>query len=63
MIGLDLASGAVQWRYQPGAGAKGPAHPDPFAAAEGPDDASRARGDVLHGFRLVKFINVVLHLK
>ena len=34
VVALDLASGTVLWRYQPGAGGKDANRPDPFAAAE-----------------------------
>lgn len=54
LVALDLASGAVQWRYQPGSGAKEAGRPDPFAAGEATDELSHDRGDELHGFRLVK---------
>jgi outer membrane protein assembly factor BamB/tetratricopeptide (TPR) repeat protein len=54
VVALDLASGAVQWRYQPGAGPKEVSRPDPFAAGEAADEPPRVRGQELHGFRLVK---------
>jgi outer membrane protein assembly factor BamB/tetratricopeptide (TPR) repeat protein len=54
VVALDLASGAVQWRHLPGAGAKEVNRPDPFAAGDGPGEPTATRGETLHGFRLVK---------
>ena len=54
VVALDLASGAVQWRHQPGAGPKEKTRPDPFAGGDGAEEASHGRGELLHGFRLVK---------
>jgi cellulose synthase operon protein C len=54
VVALDLACGAARWRYQPGAGTKEVNRPDPFAAGDETDDPAPARGETLHGFRLVK---------
>jgi outer membrane protein assembly factor BamB/tetratricopeptide (TPR) repeat protein len=51
---LDLSTGAVQWRYQPGNEAKERSRPDPFAAGDGTEEPTSRRGEALHGFRLVK---------
>ncbi len=52
---LDLASGSVQWQYEPAVDPRDSGRPDPFAAA-GEDGESRPDrpGRGLHGFRLVK---------
>ena len=53
VVALDLGSGG-QWRYQPGAGTKEANRPDPFAGGEGTEEPPQKRGEMLHGFRLVK---------
>jgi outer membrane protein assembly factor BamB len=51
---LDLASGAVVWRYKPDSSTRDQGRPDPFAGGDGPDGRSRGPGEDLHGFRQVK---------
>src|SRR5207247_1397883 len=54
IVGLELAQGTVQWRYDLDRPGKEPPRPDPFAAAGDAEERPERAAGTLHGFRLVK---------
>src|SRR5439155_7085910 len=54
IVGLELAQGTVQWRYDLDRPGQEAARPDPFAAAGDADERPERAAGTLHGFRLVK---------